>query len=108
MQKPARKTEFEILQDVKDLLIDWLDGEEPRFDTQLMLNEIAERWRRKGNPGVPKKPHITVAYENAKGLIAQGARIGDACIKSGITRDQFCRRRRMEQQGRDRKERREY
>lgn len=106
--KIEKRSYFQILKDVQDVLQDWLDGEAPRFDSQLLLKEIVERTHRVGHPGVVKRHDITPKYEEAKKLIAAGKQVGVACSTVGITREQYHRRRRMEQQGRDRKERREY
>lgn len=103
-----KRTYYQIALDCMDLLEAWVDGENPRVDTKILLNEMYERTKRNVPVGRIRNHALTVKYAQAKELVSKGKQIGVACSAVGITRDQFCRRRRMEQQGRDRKERREY
>lgn len=45
---------------------------------------------------------LDVKYTEAKYLISRGVQVSCACQAVGITRDQFYRRRRIEQYGKDR------
>ena len=103
-----KRTYYQICLDCMDLLEAWVDGENPRVDTKILLKEMYERTKRNVPVGRIRNHALTVKYAQAKELVSKGKQIGIACSTVGITRDQFCRRRRMEQQGRDRKERREY
>ena len=106
--KTDQRSYYQITLDCMDLLESWLAGENVKFDTKVLLNELYDRTRRKVPVGAPRNQALTVQYDQAKKLVAGGMQIGTACAQVGITRDQFCRRRRMEQQGKDRKERRIY
>ena len=89
----------ELLAKCLDLLEQWYDGDEPRKKTQTMITTLSERFA----PSKPRLDHsLTPKYEEAKGYVFSGYTIGDACKAAGITRDQWYRRKRMEETGVDR------
>lgn len=49
------------------------------------------------------KPELDKLYEETKKLVDKGVNVSCACRATGITRDQYYRRRRIETQGKDRK-----
>lgn len=48
------------------------------------------------------KEDLTPKYEEVKKLVADGVQVSCACEAVGITRDQYYRRKRIEETGRDR------
>ena len=48
------------------------------------------------------KEDLTPKYEQVKKLVADGVQVSCACEAVGITRDQYYRRKRIEETGRDR------
>ena len=48
------------------------------------------------------RPELDKLYEEAKKLVEKGVSVTCACEATGITRDQYYRRRRIEMNGRDR------
>lgn len=103
-----RRSYYQIVLDCMDVLEQWIDGEQPRIETKILLEEMYERTTKRTTGGKLINHGLTVRYEDAKAMIASGSSIGSACAMAGITRDQFNRRRRIEAQGRDRQERRSY
>ncbi len=91
----------EFLAEAIALLEDHKDGE----DIQGRAYEFLQRYyaslkRKKG--GVVVNPYITKQFEKAKVLVAQGKMIKTACAETGLTREQWNRRMRIQKQGRDR------
>ena len=92
-------TDKELLAKCLELLEQWYDGDEPRKKTQAMIVTLSERFA----PSKPRLDHsLTPKYEKAKRYVEGGNSIGVACVKAGITRDQWYRRKRMEETGVDR------
>ena len=90
-----KRTHFQLLTSCVELLEQWVDGGQPRTSTQDLLEEIQKATTKKPG-GFAPNPYITQQYEKAKQLVKKGKRIGDACKATGLTLDQWYRRRRME------------
>ena len=87
----------EFLAEAIEILEDYKDGEDiygrareflQRYYASLEVKRIDSR--------------ITEKFEKAKALVAQGKMIKTACAETGLTREQWNRRLRMQKQGRDR------
>ena len=91
----TKRTHYQLLMDCVDLLEEWLRGIDPKVETHILLKEIQETTTKKPG-GFAPNPYITQQYEKAKQLVRQGKMIKDACKATGLTLDQWYRRKRME------------
>ena len=95
----------EFLAEAIELLEDYKDGEDIQRQARDFLQRYYETLKKGNRGGVPRNSYITKQFEKAKAIVASGKMIKDACAETGLTRDQYNRRMRMEKQGRDRLER---
>lgn len=91
-----------FLEEAIEILEDLMDGENVRVMADGFLQRYYETLKRGNRGGVPRNAYITKQFEKAKAIVASGKMIKDACAETGLTRDQYNRRMRMEKQGRDR------
>lgn len=93
----------EFLDEAIELLEDFKDGQDIYGRTREFLQRYYDSLERKPHTlAQPRNPYITKLFEKTKVLIANGANIKEACEITGLTRDQYNRRMRMQKQGRDR------
>ena len=91
-----------FLEEAIEILEDFKDGEAIYDRAADFLQRYYETLKRGNRGGVPRNAYITKQFEKAKAIVASGKMIKDACAETGLTRDQYNRRMRMEKQGRDR------
>jgi hypothetical protein len=91
----------EFLAEAIEILEDHKDGE----DIQGRAYEFLQRYyasleRKPARIGLPQNPYITQQFEKAKEFVRSGMTIKDACAKTGLTRDQWNRRMKMQKKAR--------
>ena len=84
---------------------DWVEAEE-EMSSEFWYDrpkEVRDKIRAAvmGNKNAWKED-LTPKYEEVKKLVADGVQVSCACEAVGITRDQYYRRKRIEETGRDR------
>ena len=87
----------EFLAEAIEILEDYKDGEN--------IQRRAHEFLKKYYASLEVKridSRITERFEKAKVLVAQGKMIKTACAETGLTREQWNRRMRIQKQGRDR------
>ena len=92
----------EFFDEAIELFEDLIDGVNITDHAKDFLQRYYETLKRGNRGGVPRNSYITKQFEIAKKLVAGGMLIKDACAETGLTRDQYNRRMRMEKFGRDR------
>ena len=93
-------SKLQFLEEAIELLEEHKDGE----DIQGRADEFLQRYY--ASLEVKRiDSRITEKFEQAKKLVAQGKMIKTACAETGLTREQWNRRLRMQKQGRDRDDR---
>lgn len=91
-----------LLEEAIEILEDLMDGENVTVMADGFLKRYYETLKKGNRGGVPRNAYITKQFEKAKAIVASGKMIKEACAETGLTRDQYNRRMRMEKQGRDR------
>ena len=86
----------EFFDEAIELFEDLIDGVNITDHAKDFLQRYYETLKRGNRGGVPRNSYITKQFEIAKKLVAGGALIKDACIQTGLTRDQWNRRTKME------------
>lgn len=100
------KVDKELFLDAIDLLEEWRDGSSPTLETKDLLSRYYKTIEKK--PFKSRNEYLTKKYEEAKLLVSSGITKMDACKKVGLLYDTYMRRQRMEFQGKDRSNKREY
>ena len=93
-------TKLQFLAEAIELPEDHKDGINITDHAKDLLERYYETLRKGNRGGLPRNTYITKQFEMAKKLVAGGMLIKDACTQTGLTRDQWNRRTKMEKKDR--------